>query len=240
MGPVRRAKAFVIVSLLCAAAAGTNLLSPAAAADSELRFDKDHDVLVLPDCHLALRYNNKTIAPVKAKLLSASEGYCLKDHPEKIVKIYEDFTSVGMPGVPEQVVLECYKSVGTGALNSNRFNNDFTDKNRVRAVQFTRARVASETGLLSSGFVGVTSQKSFEIVPKNGGAPYYLHSFQTAKSLTIFVRKMRDGKSFEDAPAVLTLQLRLDDVSNCFGNVEPAKPAAPEGTPASGSAPAPI
>jgi hypothetical protein len=192
-----------------------------ACSDPGLAYDQDHDVLVLSDCDLAVRYNNKTFVPVKAKLLDDSADTFLKITPEKSVRIYEDYESAGMKGAPEQILIQSYDAGKIGAFGFSRFSKNLTDNNRVREIQFTNERVAKEIGLSDSSFIGVHSVKSFEVAPKSGETPYYLYVLQGKDKLNVFVRKMRGtSRSFDFDPAVIVTQVRLRGTGDCVGNVD--------------------
>jgi len=190
-------------------------------ADPGFASDSDHDVLVLPDCEVAVRYNNKTFVPVKVVSTLDNPDFFLKEKPLKAFKIFEDYASAGMKTAPEQIIIESYDVGKIGAFGTSRFNKDFMAKNRVREVQFTNERVGKETGLSDTSFIGITAVKSFEIASKNGDTPYYLHVFQTPTHLTLFARLMRSGsREFDLDPAVIVTQFRVNNVASCVGNVQ--------------------
>ncbi len=194
--------------------------TPSAQAEPGLTFDQDHDVIVLPDCDVAVRYNSKTFVPVKAKLMDSSYPAALKLAPEKTIKIWEDYESAGMKAAPEQVVIESYDSRKVGAFSFSRLNPDLVKNNRVREVQFTNERVAKETGLSEGAFHGITAMKSFEVVPKSGETPYYLYVMVSPPHTNTFVRKMRGtSRSFDFDPAVIVTQMRIMNTKDCVGNV---------------------
>lgn len=204
-------------------------LAPSANAEPGLSYDNDHDVIVLPDCDLAIRYNHKTFVPVKAKLITQDHVSFLKVPPEKVVKIFEDYESAGMKTAPEQILLESYDVGKIGTFAFNRFNKPFLDTARVREVQFTNERVAKETGLSETSFHAITALKSFEVVPKSGETTYYLFVMVTPPRLNIFVRKMRGtSRTFDYDPAVIVPQLRVVNTKDCIANVDLA--AQPTGT----------
>ncbi len=189
-------------------------------ADPGFAFDSDHDVLILPDCEVAIRYNNKTFVPVKVVSMLDAPSFFLKEKPVKAFKIFEDYASAGMKAAPEQIIIESYDVGKIGAFGASRFNKDFVTKNRVREVQFTNERVAKETGLSDTAFIGITAVKSYEIAGKNGETPYYLHVFQTPTHLTCFARLMRsNSREFDLDPAVIVTQLRVTNTANCVGNI---------------------
>lgn len=212
----RRAAVFALAVALGAAVT----VSPSAQAEPGLTFDQDHDVIILPDCDIAVRYNSKTFVPVKAKLMDSSYPAALKLPPEKTIKIWEDYESAGMKAAPEQVVIESYDSRKVGAFSFSRLNPDLVKNNRVREVQFTNERVAKETGLSEGAFHGITALKSFEVVPKSGETPYYLYIMVSPPHTNTFVRKMRGtSRSFDFDPAVIVTQMRIMNTKDCVGNV---------------------
>jgi hypothetical protein len=208
-------------ALALAIVAGCSFAAPAF-ADAGFGFDSDHDVIVLADSDVALRYNNKTFVPVKAVLLDASAPAILKVPPIKSIRIYEDLASAGLKTAPEQIVIQAYEVGKIGAFGASRFSKEFMDDNRVREVQLTRDRVSKETGLAASSYVGITSVKSYEIAPKSGASPYYLHVFQTPERLTLYARRMRndvDSRSSDFDAVNIVTQLRVRNTGDCSGNV---------------------
>ncbi|HMX47552.1 MAG TPA: hypothetical protein PKC93_16465 [Candidatus Obscuribacter sp.] len=227
-----RVHSFLAAGLIALSASLALPLS--ALAEPGLSYDHEHDVLVLPGCDLAVRYNNKTFVPVRAKLLGDSYINFLKIRPEKAVKIYEDYESAGMKTAPEQILLESYDAAKVGTFSFSRFNKAFLDTARVREVQFTNERVAKETGLTPGAFHGIASLKSFEVVPKSGETPYYLFVMVSPPHLNIFVRKMRaTSRTFDFDPAVIVAQLRVVNTQDSQPNVElcadPSKPDPKDG-----------
>jgi hypothetical protein len=197
------------------------LAVPAALADPGFAYDSDHDVIVLPDCEVAVRFNNKTFVPVKVVSTMDAPDFFLKEKPLKAFKIYEDYSSAGMKAAPERVLVETYDVSKIGAFGTSRFNKNFMAANRVREVTFTNERVGKEAGLSDTSFIGITAVKSFEIAPKNGETPYYLHVFQTPSHLTCFARMMRStSREYDYDPAVIVTQLRVNQTASCVGNVQ--------------------
>jgi len=218
----RRLASLLLGPCLIALASVLQLAQPfAARAESGLSYDGDHDVVILPKCDVAVRFNNKTFVPVKAKLLDASASAFLKIPPDQSIRIWEDYESAKMAAIPEQILVQVYDVSKVGAFSSSRFNKDFVAANRVREVQFTNERVAKETGLSESAFSGITAVKSFEVTPKSGETPYYLYAIQTPEHLTMFARKMRaTSRTFDLDPAVIVTQIRVRGVKDCVGNVK--------------------
>jgi hypothetical protein len=219
---------FSMTRLVLPVLAALTIFAPLPAkAEPGLAFDSDHDVIVLDGCDVAVRYNNKSFVPVKAKLLDTSSPAFLKTAPEKAIKIWEDYESAKMGGAPEQIFIESYDIGKIGAFGTSRFNKDFMANNRVREVQFTNERVGKETGLSESSFIGITAVKAFEVAPKSGEAPYYVYAIQTPDRLTVFARKMRaTSRSFDLDPAVIVTQLRVRGSKDCQANIKLDAPAA--------------
>ena len=221
------------VAIAIVSSTGMGIFSPAS-AEPGLSYDSDHDVVMLPGCDVVVRYNNKTFVTVKAKLLDDTYKPFLKASPEKAVTIFEDYESAKMKAKPEQIYIESYDSGKLGSFGSSRISKDLYATNRVREVQFTNQRVAKETGLTDTSFIGITAVKSFEIAPKNGATPFFMHVFQTPSRLTVFVRQMRaDSREFPlDAENIVT-QLRIRDTANSVANITfDAAPADASKTPA--------
>ncbi|HMP53693.1 MAG TPA: hypothetical protein PKD05_19250, partial [Candidatus Melainabacteria bacterium] len=79
-------KRVLLVGLLVFAA----VAMPIGALAEGLAFDDDHDLLVLPGCKLAIRYNNKTFVPVKiTPFCKQEEGYFLGQEPTQSFQIEE-------------------------------------------------------------------------------------------------------------------------------------------------------
>ena len=212
--------------------AGLSSTAPAL-ADPGFAPDGDHDVIVLPDCDLAVRYNSKTFVPVKAETTLDAPSFFLKEKPLRAFKIFEDYASAGMKAAPETIIIEGYDVGKIGAFGTARFNKTFMANNRVREVQFNNERVGKETGLSDTSFIGITAVKSFEVASKNGETPYYLHVFQTPSHLTCFARMMRStSREYDYDPAVIVTQLRLSNTANCVGNI-----TLPDTVPATAVAP---
>src|ERR1700679_671611 len=93
-----------------------------AKADPGFAYDTDHDVLILPDCEVAIRYNNKTFVPVKVVSMLDAPSFFLKVPPIKAFKIFEDYASAGMKAAPEHIVVESYDVSKIGAFGTDRFN----------------------------------------------------------------------------------------------------------------------
>jgi hypothetical protein len=202
---------------------GSGLLP--AFADPGLSYDNDHDVVVLPGCDVAMRYNNKTFVPVKAKLLDADYVPFLKEAPAKAVKVWEDFESAKMKTKPEQIYIENYEIGKIGTFGVSRLSKELLALNRVREVQFTNARVAKETGLSETSFVGILAVKSYEVTPKSGATPYFLYVFQTPKRLTTFARQMRaNSREFPLDTEYIVTQLRVCNAGDSISNVKLESP----------------
>jgi hypothetical protein len=205
-----------------------SLLSAPAFAEPGLAYDSDHDVLALPDCDLAIRYNSKTFVPVKAVTTADGTDFFLKEKPIRAFKIYEDYSSAGMKAAPEQIIVEIYDVSKIGAFGTSRFNKTFMGNNRVREVQFTNERVGKEIGLTDTAFTGITAVKSYEVVGKNGATPVYLYVMQTPKHMICFARTMRGtSREFDLDPAVIVTQMRVNNAGNSVGNIQ-----LPDPTPA--------
>lgn len=192
-------------------------------AFAQLVSDKEHDVVVLPDCDMAVRYNNKSFVPIKAELRASD--YFLKEVPVKSLVLAE-----AMPSGPERIFIECYDTGKVGAFGGSRFSKDFVAGNKIKEVTFPNDRVAKETGF--DGFGSVDSVKIFEVTPKGGDSAYFLFGFQHGKHLTLFARKMRPGtKGFDNDPVAIVTKIQLAPTAGSTANVE----VAPAATPAASS-----
>jgi len=225
-------KSFAVAAFACAVtlAAGAVATQPAW-ADAGLTYDGDHDVVVLPGCDFALRFNNKTFVPVRAEIMDDKYVGFMKIAPEKAIRIFEDYGSANMKSTPEQIVVESYDVGKIGAFGMSRFHKDFVANNRVREVQFTNARVAKETGLSDNAFLGINSAKSYEVAPKSGETPYYLYVLLSGSHMNCYARKMRGTSgTFDNDPAVIITQVRVGNTKDCLSNVPwpgaDTKPAA--------------
>lgn len=192
-------------------------------AFAQLVSDKEHDVVVLPDCDMAVKYNNKSFVPIKAELRTSD--YYLKEVPVKSLVLAEAMPSGG----PERVYIECYDTGKVGAFGGSRFAKDFVAGNKIKEVTFPNDRVAKETGF--DGFGSLDSVKIFEVTPKGGDASYFLFGFQHGKHLTLFARKMRPGtKGFDNDPVAIVTKLQLAPTAGSTANVEVAPAATPAAT----------
>ncbi len=184
---------------------------------AQLTSDTEHNVVVLPDCDMAVKYNNKSFVPIKAELRTSD--YFLKDAPVKSLVLSESFNG------PERVYIECYDSGKAGAFGGSRFSKDFVAANKIKEVTFPNARVSKETGF--DGFGTLESVKIFEVTPKGGEGSFFLYGFQHGKHLTIFARRMRPGtKGFDNDPAQIVTKLQLAPTAGCTANVEVGSTAA--------------
>lgn len=199
---------------------GAVIASPAH-AQGALAYDADHDLLVLPDSDVAVRFNNKTFVPVKVQFMPADYTGFMKVSPTKAVRIYEDFASANMKNPPEQIYVESYDVGKIGASGISRFSKDLMANNRVREVQFTNPRVGKEVGLADNAFIGINSVKSYEVAPKNGETPFYLYVILTGPKMTVYARKMRGTNgTFENDPAVIVTQVQFGKMDTANGNVQ--------------------
>ncbi|MBK9145325.1 MAG: hypothetical protein IPM23_22870 [Candidatus Melainabacteria bacterium] len=185
-----------------------------------LASDGSHDVLVLPDLQFAIRYNNKTFVPVRAKALETGESGIYLERPvEKALEIAEDFSKMNQNG-GERLIIECYDPGKIGTLSTNRFNKEFVKQNKVKEINMTYDRVAKECGVPKETLTLIKAVKTFEILPKDGSAPYNLFAFQHGNHLTMFARRMRPGaKGFDDSPPNIIPELSLSPTSDTRGNV---------------------
>lgn len=198
-------------------------------AFAQLAPDKEHDVVVLADCDMAVKYNNKSFVPIKAELRSSD--YFLKEVPVKSLVLSESYPT----GVPERVYIECYDTGKVGAFGGGRFAKEFIAGNKVKEVTFPNGRVSKETGF--EGFGTLESVKIFEVTSKGGEGSFFLYGFQHGKNLTIFARKMRPGtKGFDNDPVAIVTKLQLAPTAGCTANVEVAPPVLMQSQSQSGPA----
>ena len=113
--------AALVTSLLTASFLNSAQL---ALADPGFAYDTDHDVLMLHDCEVAIRYNNKTFVPVKVVSTLDGPNFFLKEPPVKAFRIFEDYEAAGMKSAPEQIIVESYDVGKIGAFGTSRFNKD--------------------------------------------------------------------------------------------------------------------
>lgn len=201
------------------------IASAAPALAQYLVFDKEHDVLVLPDCQVTVRFNNKSFVPIKAKRLDLTKGTYLDRPVLRTVKIAEDFSNVSIATSPEEVTVECYEVGDMGNLTNNRFSKDYLNDNNKREVTLTSARIAKETGLPLSAVTSLKAVKCYQIKPKSGSQPYNLFAFQHDKYITFYARKMRSGSTDMDTdPIFIVTELRLGPTTENKASIEMGPP----------------
>lgn len=195
--------------------------SPAALAEG-LSFDNEHDLVVLRNCKLAVRYNNKTFVPVKVAKFSPEEGYFMDAVPVKSFQIKEDY-SANMKGNTkgERIIVECYKVGKLGRVSKGRLKKEFTKNNKVKEINLTYDRIAKETGATKTGLGSLRSVDVFEVRPGDGSQKYRLFAFQYDKILTLYARRMRPNTlGFDDAAPVIVSQLSFQLEPDLEGNVK--------------------
>lgn len=192
-----------------------------------LSFDSDHDVLVLPENELSIKYNNKTFAPVKATNAANQSPHFLKYPVKAAVKLSEDFSSMSISQSPETIVIEGYDSGLIGPLGTNRFSPEFLKDNFVRIVVYSTDRIAKESGFPESAVQAMRSVMAFEVKPKSGTEPYNLFAFQHGEHVTLFARRMRSGRAdIKNDPPVIIVDMRVGSTKESKGNVVLAEPTA--------------
>ncbi|MCB9469387.1 MAG: hypothetical protein H6677_14015 [Candidatus Obscuribacterales bacterium] len=196
---------------------------PIAVLAEGLAFDDDHDLLVLPGCKLALRYNNKTFVPVKvAPFCKQEEGYFLGQEPTQSFQIEEQY-SAQMKGNTrgERIVVECYDTGKLGRISTGRLKKEFTKNNKVKEINLTYDRIIKETGATKSGLENLRSLVVFEVSPGDGSSKYRLFAFQHENILTMYARRMRpNSNGFDDQAPVIVSQLSFQLEPDLKGNVQ--------------------
>ena len=208
---------------ICLASLSLLAVSTAPNAFAEgLSFDNDHDLVVLQNCKLAVRYNNKTFVPVKVSKFAKEKGYFIDDIPVKSFQIGEDYSS-NMKGNTkgERIIVECYKVGKLGRVSKGRLKKEFTKNNKVKEINLTYDRIAKETGATKTGLGSLRSVDVFEVRPGDGSQKYRLFAFQYDKILTMYARRMRPNTlGFDDAAPVIVSQLSFQLEPDLEGNVK--------------------
>ena len=196
-------------------------LMPASVHAEGLAYDSGHDLLVLKNCNLAVRYNNKTFVPVKLSNYSAENGYFLDQKPVKSIQIGEKYSdNMNSSAQGERIIIECYEVGEKGRISKNRLNKKFLKNNKVKEINLTYDRIAKETGATRTGLKSLRTVMVFEVSPGDGTAKYRLFAFQYDKVLTMYARRMRPNtKGFDDAAPVIVSQLSFQLEPNLKGNV---------------------
>lgn len=197
-----------------------NVVAPALVLAQGLSFDSDHDVLTIPTCEVAVRYNNKTFVPVKATTNQVENGLYLARPVQKSIRLVEDFSGVSVSQSPEQIFVECYEAAKIGPLGTSRFSKDFLKDNKMREVTVTSDRVAKETGLPVTAVTSLKSVKCYEVTPKSGGTVYNLFALQHGEFLTMFARQMRSGTDFRNDPPQIVAEMRFGKTEDSRSNVK--------------------
>lgn len=203
----------------------TVLMTAAPALAQYLVYDKEHEVLVVPDCQVAVRFNNKSFVPIKAKRQDLEKGTYLDRPVLRSIKISEDFSNVSIATSPEEITLECYEVGDVGNLTNTRFSKDFLNENNKREVTLTSARITKETGLPLSAVTALKAVKCYQIKPKSGAQPYNLFAFQHDHYVTMYARKMRSGSTDMDTdPIFIVTELRLGPTTENKASIEMGPP----------------
>lgn len=197
------------------------VVSSATPANAQgLNFDQEHDVLVLPNCQVALKYNNKTFVPVKASSVGDAGGFFLSRPVEKSIRLTEDYSGTHVSQSPEQIFVECYDPGKIGGMGSNRFSKDFLKDHKVKEITMTSDKVAKETGLPLAAVQSLKAVKTYEVASANGGN-YNLFVLQHDQYMTLFARQMRSGKSeLNNDPSVIVTEIQFGPTDQSKGNVQ--------------------
>ncbi len=186
-----------------------------------LSFDTDHDVFVLPENELTVRYNNKTFAPVRVVRTDKVEPHFLTRPVLVALKISEDFSKMNIAQTPETITIECYNSGLIGPMGTSRFNKEFLKGRSIREVSYSMDRIARETGFPLNAVQAMKSVMVFEVKPKGGEEPYNLFAFQHNDHLTMFSRQMRSGRAdIKNDPPVIIVDLRAGSTKGSLFNVD--------------------
>jgi hypothetical protein len=200
-------------------AVNCGIVSPAFA--DALSFDNDHDVFVLPENELTVRYNNKTFAPVRTYRTEKVEPHFLSRPVLAALKISEDFSNMTISQSPETIIIECYDPGAVGPLAFNRINKEFLKDKVVRQVQYNTEKIAKDTGFPESAVKAMKAVMVFEVKPKGGEDPYNLFAFQHGTHLTTFARRMRSGRAdVKNDPPVIIVELRAGSTKGSLANVD--------------------
>ena len=215
---LRNTLAIATVALLAAASTG----GPLPVCAEGLAFDTDHDLLVLKDCNLAVRYNNKTFVPVKLSNYSVENGYFLDQKPLKSIQIGEKYSdNMQSSAQGERIIIECFDVGEKGRISTNRLNKKFLKANKVKEINLTYDRIAKETGATKTGLHSLRTVLVFEVSPSDGTPKYRLFAFQYDNILTMYARRMRPNTSgFDDAAPVIVSQLSFQLEPTLEGNVK--------------------
>lgn len=202
-----------------------------------LSFDSDHDVFVLPENELTVRYNNKTFAPVKVERTDKVDPHFLTRPVLVALKISEDFSKMTISQTPETITIECYDPGLIGPMGTSRINKAFLKDRSVREVSYSMDRIARESGFPLTALQAMKSVMVFEVKPKGGEEAYNLFAFQHNNHLTMFSRQMRSGRAdIKNDPPVIIVDLRAGPTKGSIANVnvsatQPAAQAAVEAKP---------
>ena len=198
------------------------IMVPSVVLAEGLAFDDGHDLLVLPDCKLAIRYNNKTFVPVTtSQFCNNEEGYFLAQKPTQSFQIEEQY-SAQMKGNTkgERILIECYQTGKLGKISKGRLSKDFLKKNKLKEINLTYDRITKETGASKSGLDNLRSVVVFEVNPGDGTPKYRLFAFQHEDVLTLYARRMRPSAGdFDNQAPVIVSQIAFQLDPDLKGNV---------------------
>lgn len=86
-----------------------------------LMADADHEVVVVPDCDVAIRYPKRSRSygvPVRLYVNVREDQYYFHAHPRRSLQVYEDFSAIRLAGGgPAKIGMECFDPraiAGTG------------------------------------------------------------------------------------------------------------------------------
>ena len=113
---------FLMLSFTASSAAATNGAGPLTPGATPLGADADHEVVVVPDCDVAVRYpkhSSPYTVPVRLYVNTRQEQYYFHAHPRRSLQIYEDRSAIRMrdDGGPAKIGMECFDprgAAGTG------------------------------------------------------------------------------------------------------------------------------
>ena len=162
-----------------------------------LTADPDHDVLVLAECDLAVRYNKRTFVPVTVFVNSKGEereGYYFRADPIRSIQIYEDYSAVDAalgPGGPARIGIECFSAGIIGEANpTTLFSPMFTRLNTLEATTTDKNVFCATIGLERVSCEQIAVFKKFLATGQD--VTYNMYAWETSDFSYILADKGRN------------------------------------------------
>ncbi len=111
-----------------------------------LKADADHDVIVIKEADLAIRFKNKTYVPVQVFINDPSKAWFHKN-PLRSLQIYEDHSAVSTLRPPATVIIECSDKKPSSYGVHSLFNSSIAQNKNFEEVAITLNELCKDLGL---------------------------------------------------------------------------------------------